>query len=160
MDPMFINHLTIHRARGLRSNTLLISILSDGQIFQDSYGIKIMQVSHALDRVHLRVEVPDYDTDGDSIPNSIDTDDDNDGIPDTFDCAPLDKSKWRNQAYSDPDSDGVRNAMNYLPTAVCFGATPPQYYTLNEGPMDNCPSVPNTDQLDLNQNGIGDACES
>ena len=44
------------------------------------------------------------DTDGDTIPDCVDTDDDNDGVIDTADAFPLDPAEW-----TDTDSDGIGN---------------------------------------------------
>ena len=44
------------------------------------------------------------DTDGDTIPDCVDTDDDNDGVIDTADAFPLDPAEW-----ADTDSDGIGN---------------------------------------------------
>ena len=68
--------------------------------------------------------------DNDSFGDICDWDDDNDNVNDTEDAFPYDPSEW-----SDSDSDGVGDNG------------------------DNCPSVANTDQSDVNNNGIGDACD-
>ena len=44
------------------------------------------------------------DTDGDSVPDCVDTDDDNDGVVDTSDAFPLDPAEW-----ADTDADGIGN---------------------------------------------------
>ena len=44
------------------------------------------------------------DSDGDTIPNCVDTDDDNDGVLDTNDAFPLDPAEW-----TDTDADGIGN---------------------------------------------------
>jgi hypothetical protein len=69
--------------------------------------------------------------DNDSFGDICDWDDDNDNVNDTEDAFPYDPSEW-----SDSDSDGVGDNG------------------------DNCPSVANTDQSDVNNNGIGDACDT
>ena len=83
------------------------------------------------------------DSDGDGIPDAIDPDDDNDGYEDAIDAFPLDPTEWLdtdgdgtgNNADTDDDGDSVDDAS------------------------DNCPLVPNTDQADLDGDGIGDACD-
>lgn len=71
----------------------------------------------------------------------LDTDTDGDGVPDCNDTCPTDPLKTApgacgcGQLDTDTDGDGI---------ADCD---------------DNCVSVPNPDQLDSNQNGIGDVCE-
>jgi YD repeat-containing protein len=84
----------------------------------------------------------ELDTDGDGIPDSIDTDDDNDGVPDSQDAFPLDPTEQvdtdgdgiGNHADLDDDQDGVADLT------------------------DNCPLVPNPGQADEDHDGIGDAC--
>ena len=70
------------------------------------------------------------DTDNDGECNVVDTDDDNDGVPDITDQFPLDANES-----VDTDGDGIGDNS------------------------DNCPKVSNSDQLDTNGNGIGNACE-
>lgn len=67
-------------------------------------------------------------------------DTDGDGLPDGQDACPLNGPNHINGC-PDTDGDGVSNVI-YL------GHDP-----------DNCPSVPNPDQADWNNNGIGDKCE-
>lgn len=98
-------------------------------------------------------------TDGDSMGDACDADDDNDGTGDGSDCASLDATKWRNQAYADSDSDGVRNTTS-ASTVACFGTTPPATYTLNANGPDNCPSVSNASQTNTDGDGQGDACDA
>ncbi|MCB0034362.1 MAG: thrombospondin type 3 repeat-containing protein, partial [Anaerolineales bacterium] len=69
------------------------------------------------------------DTDNDGLPNACDSDDDGDNKPDYKDELPLDV----NQA-TDFDKDTIDDVE------------------------DNCPLVPNTNQLDSNNDGVGDAC--
>ena len=89
---------------------------------------------------------------------SITPDVDGDGVNDDEDCAPSDNTKWHNQAYADADGDDVRTNTS-LVTVSCFGATPPGGYTLNANGPDNCPTVSNSSQTDMNNNGVGDVCE-
>src|SRR5262249_46486135 len=92
------------------------------------------------------------DTDGDGIPNGIDNcptvanpdqhDMDHDGIGDV--CDP------------DADGDGISNSDE-----IAHGTDPLNPDTDGDGvndDKDNCPTVPNQDQADSNQDGIGDAC--
>ena len=82
------------------------------------------------------------DSDGDGIGDEADTDDDNDGRSDLQEAIdgtnPLDASDCLNcSATDDADDDGV----------------------IDSAP-DNCPTTPNTDQADLDQDGEGDACDA
>ena len=98
------------------------------------------------------------DTDNDHLGDACDPDVDGDGIQNAKDCAPLDITRWQNQAYSDADGDGVRETS--IPQTVsCFGATTPTAYTLNTNGPDNCPNNANSDQLDMENDGRGDACD-
>jgi hypothetical protein len=74
------------------------------------------------------------DFDGDQFGDVCDVDDDNDGILDVLDVAPKNPLEPANQV--DSDQDGIVNAS------------------------DNCPLVPNTDQLNFDQDGEGDACDA
>jgi len=82
------------------------------------------------------------DSDGDGIGDEADTDDDNDGRSDLQEAIdgtnPLDASDCLNcSATDDADDDGV----------------------IDSAP-DNCPTTPNADQADLDQDGEGDACDA
>ncbi|MBS0197721.1 MAG: thrombospondin type 3 repeat-containing protein [Planctomycetes bacterium] len=98
------------------------------------------------------------DRDHDGIGDACDADRDGDGVPNVADCAPDDATRWRNQAFPDPDGDGVRNSV-VMQTVACFGPTPPAGFTLNANGPDNCPDRPNPDQRDTDRNGLGDACD-
>ena len=97
---------------------------------------------------------PGNDTDGDGVLDAADncpamsnpaqSDVDNDVIGDDCDNCPRSPTRtrptptgtvWATRAIPIIDSDGVPNGV------------------------DNCPGVPNPDQLDTDQNGIGDACQ-
>ncbi|PCJ32700.1 MAG: hypothetical protein COA99_16275, partial [Moraxellaceae bacterium] len=73
----------------------------------------------------------DTDTDHDGIGNNADTDDDGDGISDTEEI-----SKGSDPLSTDSDNDMVGDNI------------------------DNCPIVVNTNQADLDHDGLGDACDS
>ncbi|MCU0417573.1 MAG: Ig-like domain-containing protein [Cytophagaceae bacterium] len=75
-------------------------------------------------------------TDGDNLPDCIDTDDDNDGLIDTIDCFPLDKTKGSSIIwYQDLDGDGKGN-----PNMSRSACSQPTGYVRDN--TDQCPSDP------------------
>jgi hypothetical protein len=118
------------------------------------------------------------DTDGDGIIDVLDLDDDGDGIPslierlDSLRLGNADLDADGSPAWLDLDSDGdgISDAVEAGPVLSepvdTDGDTSPDYLDLdsdNDGindDSDNCRLVANTDQLDANTNGIGDACEA
>ncbi len=80
------------------------------------------------------------DSDGDGMPDALDTDSDNDGVPDMEEVVP-------GQPPADTDSDGI---VDYLDTD-----------SDNDGILDgddNCRIVVNPEQDDMDGDGTGDAC--
>ncbi|WP_440877502.1 hypothetical protein [Thalassotalea sp. PLHSN55] len=73
-----------------------------------------------------------YDFDGDQIGDNADPDDDNDGVLDEDDADPFDPSVGM---ASDLDGDGIADKD------------------------DNCKVIANEDQLDTDQDGLGDVCD-
>lgn len=103
------------------------------------------------------MDSPD-DSDGDGVCNSVDVcagfddnvDSDGDAVADGCDPCPMDSP-------NDSDGDGVCNSVD-----VCAGfddTVDSDGDTVADG-CDNCPALFNTDQADVNGNGIGDACEA
>ncbi len=82
------------------------------------------------------------DTDGDGVGNNADTDDDNDGVEDGGDAFPLDPDET-----TDVDGDGVGDN----------GDTDDDNDGI-EDDADNCPLIANPNQVDSNNDGVGDAC--
>jgi photosystem II stability/assembly factor-like uncharacterized protein len=99
------------------------------------------------------------DTDGDGVPDDCDAcpdaddaqDADNDRVPDDCDLCPGFSDN------ADADADGVPNDCDNCPGGDDF-IDPDSDGVPSD--CDNCPEAPNPDQLDVNENGTGDACET
>ncbi len=117
-------------------------------------------------------DVGDIDTDGildcvDNCPdkaNPFQEDADSDGVGDQCDNCPMDA----NSDQTDTDGDGVGDACDGCPEdpdkiapGIC-GCGSPDIDSDGDGHLDcndNCPMVFNPDQIDLDHDGIGDACD-
>lgn len=116
------------------------------------------------------------DSDGDGVGDWRDPDDDNDGIPTLSEVEAAESSR------PDPDNDGLPAWLDLdsdgdtLPDATEVSLVPlilidsdndgiPNFLTKDSDSdgvtdeQDNCRTIPNPDQADINGNAVGDACE-
>lgn len=68
----------------------------------------------------------------------------------------MDNDSYGDVCDTDIDGDGILNPIGLVNDA---GFINPTLYRNTQVTYDNCPTVPNDNQLDLNKNTIGDACE-
>ncbi|MFQ3227880.1 MAG: hypothetical protein ACI8RW_001270 [Porticoccaceae bacterium] len=85
-----------------------------------------------------------------------DSNDDNDPFDDILDCADRDNSRWQLlDGYLDVDEDGVGFGII---DQICSGTVLPEDYATRTG--DNCQFDVNTDQLNSDDDELGNACDA
>ena len=123
-------------------------------------------VNDAMDNCPLDANGDQLDTDSDGLGNVCDTDDDADGVEDTADNCPLisnqdqldtDQDQSGNVCDLDDDNDGVLDADDAFPLDVFESADSDGDTVGDNG--DNCPVDANEDQLDTDQDSVGNVCD-
>ena len=99
------------------------------------------------------------DTDGDGEGDACDIDDDNDGVMDTFDCFPQDSTRsFKEGDVCDDGNDSTTNDR-INENCECTGQGDNDGDGITDA-LDNCPGMPNADQADLDNDGIGNVCDN
>lgn len=124
-----------------------------------SAGANTIAVGASSVVVYKATVSTDTDIDADGLADALDDDDDNDGVIDAADAFPRDAA-----AAVDTDHDGRPDAWNAGCDANCQAGFGQPLDTDNDGDgvlntADNCPSVANAAQTDVDANGVGDICQ-
>ncbi|NJB87440.1 PKD repeat protein [Lewinella marina] len=127
--------------------------LGDPSVYVETCEAPPGYVSNALDNCPNFTSTDRTDTDNDGIGDQCDDDDDGDGVPDAEDCNPLNPRVGQfTTYYADFDNDGFGDPANSV-----TDCTRPDGYVVDN--TDNCPSVYNPDQMDSDNDGIGNTCD-
>lgn len=112
--------------------------------------IAIKGIDACLDaKIQGNLDIYKCDLDGDGIPDICDTDIDNDGIPNLLGIINFENKNCSYKSDSNKDNDTDKNSANLNQDILT------QHYK-GVCSLDNAPFNNNSDQLDLNLDGIGD----
>ena len=90
--------------------------------------------------------------------DACDDDDDEDGVLDDVDCDPLDPAITTMPGDTCNDNDPLTANDILDVNCVCIGEADQDEDTIPDA-VDNCPAVANMDQVDFDNDGMGDPCD-
>ena len=123
-------------------------------------------VNDAMDNCPLIANGDQLDTDSDNLGNVCDSDDDGDGVEDGGDNCPLisnedqldtDQDQSGNVCDLDDDDDGVPDTEDAFPLDASESSDTDGDNVGDNS--DNCPAIANQDQLDTDQDTLGNVCD-